>query len=40
VEEKVVELQNTKRNLADAIIRADTTLVRNLQKEDLDFLFS
>jgi SNF2 family DNA or RNA helicase len=40
VEEKVLELQNSKRNLADQIIRADTNLVRNLQREDLEFLFS
>lgn len=40
VEEKVLELQETKRNLADSIIRADTNLVRNLKREDLEFLFS
>ncbi len=40
VEEKVLELQNTKRNLADAIIRADASLVRDLKREDLEFLFS
>lgn len=40
VEEKVLELQNTKRDLADSIIRADANLVRNLKREDLEFLFS
>jgi SNF2 family DNA or RNA helicase len=40
VEEKVLELQNSKRNLADAIIRADASLVRDLKREDLEFLFS
>src|SRR4029077_3446475 len=40
VEEKVIELQNTKRDLADAIIRADTRLVGNLNREDLELLLS
>ena len=40
IEEKVLQLQDSKRNLADAIIRADTNLVRDLKREDLDFLFS
>jgi superfamily II DNA or RNA helicase len=40
VEEKVLELQNSKRDLADSIIRADANLVRNLKREDLEFLFS
>src|SRR5262249_41830234 len=34
VEEKVLALQNTKRDLADAIINADNNLIRNLAKED------
>jgi SNF2 family DNA or RNA helicase len=40
VEEKVLELQDRKRNLADAIIRADASLVSNLKREDLEFLLS
>ena len=40
VEEKVLELQNTKRELADAIIGADNSLIRNLGKEDLQLLLS
>jgi SNF2 family DNA or RNA helicase len=40
VEEKVLELQNTKRDLADAIITANNSLIRNLQREDLELLLS
>ncbi|HQR33927.1 MAG TPA: SNF2-related protein [Blastocatellia bacterium] len=40
VEEKVLELQNTKRDLADAIISADNSLIRSLGKEDLELLLS
>ncbi len=40
VEEKVLALQNTKRDLADAIINADNSLMRNLAKEDLELLLS
>jgi SNF2 family DNA or RNA helicase len=40
VEEKVLELQKTKRNLADAIINADNALLRNLGREDLELLLS
>jgi hypothetical protein len=40
VEEKVVELQKTKRDLADAIINADNSLIRNLGREDLELLLS
>ncbi len=40
VEEKVLELQQTKRDLADAIINADNSLIRNLGKEDLELLLS
>ncbi len=40
VEEKVLELQNTKRELADAIVGADNSLIRNLGKEDLQLLLS
>jgi superfamily II DNA or RNA helicase len=40
VEEKVLELQATKRKLADAIIRADGALIRDLKREDLELLLS
>ena len=40
VEEKVLELQKTKRDLADAIITADNSLVHNLTREDLELLLS
>ncbi len=38
VEEKVVQLQQTKRDLADAIIGADNSLIRTLTREDLEAL--
>ncbi len=40
VEEKVLALQNTKRDLADATINADNSLIRNLAKEDLELLLA
>ena len=40
VEEKVLELQSTKRQLADAIINADNSLMRNITGEDLRLLLS
>ncbi len=40
VEEKVLELQKTKRELADAIINADNSLLRSLAREDLELLLS
>ncbi|MBI2263682.1 MAG: SNF2 helicase associated domain-containing protein [Armatimonadetes bacterium] len=40
VEEKVLELQDRKRDLADAIISADSSLFRNLTREDLELLLS
>jgi superfamily II DNA or RNA helicase len=40
VEEKVLELQNTKRDLADAIVGANEGLMRNLESEDLELLLS
>ena len=40
VEEKVLELQDTKRELADAIVGADNSLIRNLGREDLQLLLS
>ncbi len=40
VEEKVLELQKTKRALADAIITADNSLITNLDRQDLELLLS
>jgi SNF2 family DNA or RNA helicase len=40
VEEKVLDLQKTKRDLANAIIGEDNALVRNLRREDLELLLS
>src|SRR5947209_5048160 len=40
VEEKVLELQNTKRDLAAAIIGEDNSLIRDLRREDLELLLS
>ena len=40
VEEKILELQKSKRDLADAIITRDNSLIRNLRPEDLDLLLS
>lgn len=40
VEEKVLELQQSKRDLADAIITADNSIMRNLTREDLELLLS
>jgi SNF2 family DNA or RNA helicase len=40
VEEKVLELQRVKRDLAASIITADNSLIRNLQPEDLTLLLS
>ena len=40
VEEKVLELQAQKRALADAIITADNSLIRDLGREDLELLLS
>ena len=40
VEEKVLELQQTKRDLADAIITADNSLMLNLTRQDLELLLS
>jgi superfamily II DNA or RNA helicase len=40
VEEKVLALQATKRELADAIINADNSLIRNITGEDLRLLLS
>ena len=40
VEEKVLELQSTKRELADAIINADNSVIKNITGEDLRLLLS
>ena len=40
VEEKVLELQKTKRDLANAIISSDNSLIRDLRREDLELLLS
>ena len=40
VEEKIAELQRSKRALADAILRADAGVLQNLQKEDIELLLS
>ncbi|HUQ95295.1 MAG TPA: DEAD/DEAH box helicase [Bryobacteraceae bacterium] len=40
VEEKVLELQKSKRELAEAIISEDNRFVGNLTREDLELLFS
>ncbi|MEK7403907.1 MAG: C-terminal helicase domain-containing protein [Acidobacteriota bacterium] len=40
VEEKILQLQNTKRDLAAAIIGEDNSLIRNLQREDIELLLS
>jgi superfamily II DNA or RNA helicase len=40
VEEKVAELQQSKRELADAILSADVGLIRDLKPEDLEWLLS
>jgi SNF2 family DNA or RNA helicase len=40
VEERVLELQQRKRAIADAIITEDNSIVRGLQREDLELLLS
>jgi len=40
VEEKVLQLQESKRNLADAIIGASNSLIRDLRTEDIELLLS
>ncbi len=40
VEDKVLELQRTKRELADAILSEDKALIKNLTREDLELLLS
>jgi hypothetical protein len=36
----MLQLQNTKRDLADAIVNADNSVIRNLGREDLELLLS
>jgi SNF2 family DNA or RNA helicase len=40
VEEKVLQLQNTKRDLAAAIINSDNSPLHNMGREDLELLLS
>ena len=40
VEEKILQLQQDKRALADAILGADGSLIRSLTREDLELLLS
>jgi len=40
VEEKVLELQQRKRELAEAILNADNQLIKTLTRDDLEFLLS
>ena len=40
VEEKVVELQRAKRELADAVLLEDRSLLRDLTRDDLERLLS
>lgn len=40
VEEKILDLQQRKRELADAILVQDSSLIRNLTSEDLALLLS
>jgi SNF2 family DNA or RNA helicase len=40
VEERVLELQQRKRRLADAILMADNALIRDLTRDDLELLLS
>jgi SNF2 family DNA or RNA helicase len=40
VEEKILALQDTKRQLADAIINVDNSLIRTLSRDDLELLLS
>jgi SNF2 family DNA or RNA helicase len=40
VEEKILDLQQKKRDLAEAILSADNRLISALTKDDLEFLLS
>ncbi len=40
VEEKILDMQQSKRELAEAIVRADSNMIRDLSREDLEVLLS
>ena len=40
VEQKIVDLQQKKRDLADAILGADNRMIAKLTRDDLQFLLS
>jgi SNF2 family DNA or RNA helicase len=40
VEEKIVALQDRKRELAESIVRADDSMIASLTAEDVELLFS
>ena len=40
VEEKILDLQNQKRSLADAILTESTSLIKTLTRNDLEILLS
>ena len=40
VEDKIVQLQQSKRELAEAIISANESLIRSLSSDDLQMLFT
>jgi SNF2 family DNA or RNA helicase len=40
VEEKVLSLQQSKRELADAVLSADAVGLRHLERDDLELLLS
>ena len=40
VEDKILKLQQSKRNIADAVIRADEGLLKELSASDLQMLFT
>jgi SNF2 family DNA or RNA helicase len=40
VEDKIIQLQEKKRTLAREIIADDSTFVKNLTREDVEYLFS
>jgi len=40
IEERILELQQSKRDLAEAILGQDNSVIGNLRAEDLDYLLS
>jgi len=40
VEEKILQLQQSKRNIADAILGEENSLIRDLAPEDIELLLS